>query len=429
MSLWNEKDPILKSRLWGLTNDEGVHGEDVKEIYYHDDATPTASYMKGTYRYPLDRFPYEDLAKTNLERRHHLYESGKYIPEYELIDTGIFDNNRFYDVSVEYFKKNALDTFIAITVENVSNSETTIRILPTLLFRNTWSWYENAPKRNIRLNKELSNDKYAAITCDEINEKLPSMTLFCDDIDCSEILFCDNETDMPKFEGKSICRALYKQPNTSSFPKNGIDDCVINNDQNRVKLDKEGFKFAAHYRLHLQPKEKKIIRLRLLPTANVESVKQDPFNDFEQILSTRKKEADEFYLWVSPNKMSNTILKPKLHQSFLTIPEIPKELRLSFRRAEAVLNQLITDCSPLVATFHTSNEPSFDPICRKCHLSVRETVEHLLIRCCGRKHSILSWLGYNGRKTVEETCREQPLQVLQFLNNEGLLHQSSLRNT
>ena len=303
-SLWNEKDPILKSRLWGLTNDEGVHGEDVKEIYFHEDATPTASYLRAKYRYPCNEFPYNDIVQENGRRRQTLYEEKKYMSEYEILDTGVFDSNRFFDVSVEYFKNNPLDTYIAITIENVSQSTENIHVLPTVYYRNTWSWKEGARKPMMKSNSTLNCENSAAISCQEIDNELPSMTLLCDDIGEENLLFCDNETDFSVFEGRSICRSLYKQGPTSAFPKNGIDKFVIEGIQDSVNPAMEGSKAAAHYVLRLAPKETHTIKLRLLPTSEINSTSINPFSKFDNILEQRKEEADQFYKWVSPNIMT-----------------------------------------------------------------------------------------------------------------------------
>lgn len=308
LSCWNGRDPILKSRLWGLTNDEGVHGEDVKEMYWFDDATPTASYLRASYRYPIDKFPYKWIADENRHRKSHLYERGEYVAEFELLDTGIFDNDRFFDVTAEYFKNSPMDTSIAITVENASDGAEMFHLLPTLLFRNTWSWVEGAAKPVMRVNKDLAcaQNGVVAVSCDALGDHLEPMTLLVEGVETDALLFCDNETDIGHFEGRSICRSLYKQPNTSTFPKDGIDKCVVNGRKECVNPEQEGSKMAAKFVFELAGGSKRLVRLRLLPTAEAESLGPgNAFSDFDSVLSKRVAEADAFYSWISPQQMSD----------------------------------------------------------------------------------------------------------------------------
>ncbi|KAI0562202.1 mannosyl-oligosaccharide glucosidase [Gracilaria domingensis] len=302
LSMWNGRDPTLKSRLWGLTNHEGIHGEDVKEIYFFEDGTPSSSYMKATYRYPMDEFPYKTVEEENLKRRKELYEKHTYIPEYELMDTGVFDDDRFYDVTVEYFKNTALDTFIAITIENCSDGEEELVLLPTLLFRNTWSWEKSSVKPDMFISDSIGDgNSVTSITCDALGDYLPSMSLLCEK-DRSSILFCDNETAFSRFKGRSICRELYKREGTP-YPKHGVDEYVISGNPAFVNPEQRGTKSAIMYVLQTQPKSKTTIRLRLMPTDDAEKETRF-FESFEATRRKRMKEADAFYDWISPCRMS-----------------------------------------------------------------------------------------------------------------------------
>eukprot|EP00737_Agarophyton_chilense_P004101 gb/GEZJ01005005.1/.p1 GENE.gb/GEZJ01005005.1/~~gb/GEZJ01005005.1/.p1 ORF type:complete len:934 (-),score=142.86 gb/GEZJ01005005.1/:676-3477(-) len=302
LSLWNGKDPMLKSRLWGLTNHEGIHGEDVKEVYFFEDGTPSSSYMKATYRYPIDEFPYKMIEEENLKRRKELYDTHSYISEYELMDTGVFDNDRFFDVTVEYIKNTPLDTFIAITIENCSDSDADLVLLPTLLFRNTWSWDKSSRKPEMRISDKVGDGRsVSSIACDAVKDYLPSMSLLCEK-DRSSILFCDNETAFSMFKGRSICQDLYKRK-SSPFPKHGVDEYVISGNSTFLNPDQTGTKSAIMYMFKTKPKSKNTVRLRLMPTEEAEEATTF-FENFEAIRALRVKEADAFYAWVSPCKMS-----------------------------------------------------------------------------------------------------------------------------
>ena len=212
LALWNGNDPILKERLFGLTNSEGNHGEDVKEYYFYLDNTPTHSYMKMLYKYPHRAFPYEDLIQENGRRK-----SDPHSLEYELLDTGIFDGNEYTDVEVEYAKKDPTDILIRITLTNRGAAQKEIHVLPTLWFRNTWSWENGAPKPNL-LTKDSPDPKASFV--EATHQTLGTMAWYCETP--QELLFVENETNVER---------LYHAPNRSPFPKDGINDYIISGAQ------------------------------------------------------------------------------------------------------------------------------------------------------------------------------------------------------
>ena len=263
LSFWNKKDPIIKERLFGLTNNEGNHGEDVKELYYYLDSTPTHSYMKMLYKYPQNEFPYSKLIEENRNRN-------RLQPEYELIDTGIFDDDKYFDVFVEYAKAVEDDILIKINICNRGAEEATINVLPQLWFRNTWSWGYDDYKPSLK----SSDDGNVLID----HDILGALTLYLETK--TSLLFCDNETNLTK---------LYGVENKSAFVKDGINDFLVYKNENATNPDANGTKAAANYDLVIKGKESTTIRLRLCPD------KTDPFNDFDSIFNKIIFEADEFY--------------------------------------------------------------------------------------------------------------------------------------
>src|SRR3954471_7111988 len=205
LALWNGKDPILKERLFGLTNSEGNHGEDVKELYYYVDATPTHSYLKMLYKYPQEPFPYSQLVEENGRR-------GKEQPEFELLDTGIFDHDRYFDVFVEYAKAEADDLLMRVTVHNRGPETATIHILPQLWFRNNWSWSKGAAKPS------LYRESTTSILAED--SELGTYRLVAESIpgEAPQLLFCENETNR---------RRLYGVAETNKFFKDGFDEYLI----------------------------------------------------------------------------------------------------------------------------------------------------------------------------------------------------------
>lgn len=268
IALWNGKDPILKERLFGLNGPEGNHGEDVKELYYYLDSTPTHSYMKHLYKYPHEAYPYEDLVHTNRNR-------SKLEGEYELLDTPVFDTNNYFDVFTEYAKASEEDICIRITIYNRGNKDAHIKLLPTLWFRNRWSFGLLNEKPSIR---RCGEDKNCAIA---EHPKLGAYHLYFEQAE--RVLFTENETNTER---------LFGTPNATPFVKDAFHHAVINNDYEWLSEKKEGTKFAPLYHFHLVPGEKAEIRLRL----SKQNGKESPFRkEFEATFNTRIRETDEFY--------------------------------------------------------------------------------------------------------------------------------------
>jgi hypothetical protein len=273
VALWNERDPILKERLFGLTNGEGNHGEDVKEYYFYIESTPTHSYMKYLYKYPQREFPYLNLVETNRRRSREEFE-------YELLDTGVFDDDRYFDVFVEYAKESPEDVLIRITIHNRGPDAARLRLLPTLWFRNTWSSGDDDRKPSLR--------SLAPGTIRASHPELGSYELYCEED--PELLFTENETNTQR---------LWGQPNGSPFVKDAFHSYVIAGDRAAVNPARFGTKAAAHYTIELPPQGSKTVRLRL---ASVQ--RGDPFRDFDTVFTTRIWETDEFYDRITPCSLS-----------------------------------------------------------------------------------------------------------------------------
>jgi hypothetical protein len=263
VALWNERDPILKERFFGLTNSEGNHGEDVKELYYYVDGTPTHSYMRMLYKYPQATFPYTQLVQETRRR-------GMAEPEFEIVDTGVFDGDRYFDVQVEYAKGGIDDILMLITVHNRGDQEAPLHVLPHLWARNIWSW-ETDPKK-----PRLAAVGDAAIEAVHPELPLASMTLLCDG--APELLFCENDSNPRRLFGM----------NTVGYFKDGINDYVVNGAREAVNPDRVGTKAAAHYRLNLKAGASAQLRLRLVSEGG-------GFDDFAAVMRARRAEADEFY--------------------------------------------------------------------------------------------------------------------------------------
>jgi len=270
ITLWNGKDPILKERMFGLTGNEGNHGEDVKELYYYLDSTPTHSYMKHLYKYPQAEFPYADLLNTNRNR-------SKTEQEYELIDTGIFNDNKYFDVFTEYAKNDTEDLLIRVTVHNRANEDADITLLPTLWMRNLWDFGMMHEKPLIYLKD--GGDDYGMAKVDHywVGEyhlyfEKPTRTLFT-----------ENETNTEK---------LYGQTNKTPFVKDSFHHAVINNDYSVLDGKTEGTKFAPMYQQTVAAQSSVSVRLRL----SKHSLQTAPFgNAFDELFDLRIKEADDFY--------------------------------------------------------------------------------------------------------------------------------------
>ncbi|HZX94105.1 MAG TPA: glucosidase, partial [Myxococcales bacterium] len=299
LALWNGNDPILKERLFGLTNREGNHGEDVKEYYFYLDSTPTHSYMKYLYKYPQAAYPYDELVETNRKR-------GARDFEYELLDTGVFDQNRYFDVFVEYAKGSADDVLVQITACNRGPEPASLHLVPTLWFRNTWSWGRNAERPTLR---QVGGPKSGVIAAS--SAELGERFLHCEG--AAELLFTENETNTQRLVGV---------PNRTTYVKDGINDCVVLGRKYAVNPERTGTKAAAHYTVTAGAGESKTVRLRLSaasPQAQVEKITeapatlaispgagkdQDPFRDFDAVVAARRQEADAFYATVIPKSLN-----------------------------------------------------------------------------------------------------------------------------
>ena len=278
LALWNEADPILKERLFGLTNSEGNHGEDVKEYYFFLDNTPTHSYMKALYKYPQRAYPYTDLLETNRNR-------GRQEPEYELIDTCVFGEDRYFDVTMEYAKVDPLDILIRVSATNHGPEAAPLHVLPTLWFRNTWAW--GTDSRRPQLAEVLTAP--GKRTKDEVrlvqvqHHELGESWLACQGT--PELLFTENETNNERLWGVG---------NRTPYVKDGIDETIVNRAEGKVNPEGVGTKVAAHYSMVIEPGATQTILLRLSAEQ-----KKNPFADAEKLFSTRIGEADEFYRAIS----------------------------------------------------------------------------------------------------------------------------------
>jgi hypothetical protein len=269
IALWNKKDPIIKERFFGLTGHEGNHGEDVKELYYYLDNTPTHAYMRMLYKYPQQEFPYNELVAENRRR-------GRHDPEFELIDTGIFKDNAYFDVFIEYAKAAPEDLLIQFTVHNRGSQAAALHVLPTLWFRNTWAWGYDGDQPFMTMtgrNSILIEHKI-----------LGQYELYCED--APEILFTDNETNYPR---------LYNFNDGKRFYKDGINDYLVQQHEAAVNRENNGTKAAANYEMTIPAGGSRSIRLRL-----VRGSSDHPFADFDAVLAARKSEAEIFYEDVQP---------------------------------------------------------------------------------------------------------------------------------
>jgi hypothetical protein len=307
LALWNGKDPILKERLFGLTNSESNHGEDVKEYYYYLDSTPTHSYMKYLYKYPQAAYPYSDLVQTSKQRSRAEFE-------YELIDTGVFDQDRYFDVFVEYAKGSPEEVLIQITVWNRGPEAAELHVLPTLWFRDQWSWGGIATRPVLRRVENAVAAEHPVLGAYYLNcEGEPPL------------LFTDNETNTQR---------IFGVPNRTPYVKDGINNYLVHGQQDAVNPQQQGTKVAAHYRCTVPPRDCKVLRLRLSRAApappatpgakTVRGAKSERsakgkrgakgaagngvlggvFDDFEGVLDLRHKEADEFYDTVIPRSLN-----------------------------------------------------------------------------------------------------------------------------
>ncbi len=269
---WNGQDPILKSRLFGLTNNEGNHGEDVKEIYFHLDSSPTHSYCKFLYKYPQTAFPYDELVQQN--RRSRL------TPEYELTDTGVFNNNRYFDCFIEYAKADMNDILMKVTVHNRGTEAASIHVLPHLWFRNFW-----------RHNPRFSKPEMFSIAdnCIQTNSSRNGDFYFYHEQ--GEQLFCDNETNNQR---------MYNRTNDFLFVKDGINNYVVNN-ASTINTEKHGTVAAVWLKEKIKPGASATFRVRLSKTQN-----KTPFSGFDEVFAKRKTETDEYYTQLQPGNLPSS---------------------------------------------------------------------------------------------------------------------------
>ena len=281
VAFWNGCDPILKERLFGLTNAEGNHGEDVKEYYFYLDATPTHSYMKMLYKYPQTAFPYNELIQKNAARNRNEME-------YELLDTGIFDEDRYFDIFVEYAKATPEDILVRIKIINRGPETAPLHVLPHLWFRNTW-WDDPAVLvPALRTLPALRNTPTIAAENCPLGERY----LHCEH--AKELLFTNNETNTER---------IFGMQNRGPYVKDGINDYIVQSRRWAVNPKHRGTKAAAHYDLQIEPNGEHVIRLRFSNTNPTHRAR--PFEDFDEIFDLRKQEADEFYGALTPSSLSS----------------------------------------------------------------------------------------------------------------------------
>jgi hypothetical protein len=278
LALWNGKDPILKERLFGLTNSEGNHGEDVKEYYFYLDSTPTHSYMKYLYKYPQAAYPYDNLVETNRRRsRQEL--------EYELLDTGVFDQDRYFDIFVEYAKASPEDILIEITICNRGPEPATLHVLPTLWFRNVW--FGGGDTSCPLLRQVATNGASGVIAA--AHPELGKRFLSCEG--ATALLFTENETNTER---------LFGTRNRTPYVKDGIDNYIVHGRREAVNPEQKGTKASAQYLIKVEARGSRTIRLRFHDSALVE-----PFGSaFDAAMQSRRGEADEFYASVIPSSLN-----------------------------------------------------------------------------------------------------------------------------
>ena len=284
LALWNGKDPIIKERLFGLTNSEGNHGEDAKEYYFYLDNTPTHSYMKYLYKYPQAAYPYVDLIETNRRRTRGEFE-------YELLDTGIFNEDRYFDVFIEYAKEAPEDILVKITAWNRGPEEAELHVLPTMWFRNTWaSWVAKPAEKPVL--ERIAGQRVS----NSIKATHPTLGVY--------YLQCDGDVPLLFTENETNNARLFPQfPNASQFVKDGINDYLVHGRQRAVNPEQIGTKVSAHYKLKIGPRSSATVRVRLTgqaPTAQGTTKRADPFSAFDKVVAARQAEADAFYTSITP---------------------------------------------------------------------------------------------------------------------------------
>ncbi len=279
LALWNGRDPFLKERLFGLNGNEGNHGEDVKECYFYLDSTPTHSSMQLLYKYPQAEYPYARLLEENRRR-------GRDDPEFELLDTGVFDDDRYFDVLVEYAKATPEDILIRVTVHNRGREDAELDLLPTLWFRNTWSWTANSRRPNL-----WARDGPAGMAVIEAEEDFyGKRRLICEG--SPELLFTENATNQKR---------LYGVENPTPYVKDGINDFLVHGETSAINPDKKGTKASAHYHLRITAGGSATVRLRFTDQSPRKGMLGA---GFEKVFATRAAEADEFYARLAPPSLS-----------------------------------------------------------------------------------------------------------------------------
>src|SRR5262252_9320194 len=276
LALWNGRDPIIKERLFGLTNSEANHGEDVKEYYFYLDSTPTHSYMKWLYKYPQGEYPYWDLVATNRRRSHDEFE-------YELLDTGAFNDDRYFDAYVEYAKETPEEILIRISVTNRGPEPATLHVLPSLWFRNTWTWWPDAPKPVLRQVQGPTGMRIISAGSAQLGDRW----LYVDGE--VPLLFTENETNNERIFGKG---------NSSPYVKDGINNYLVHGHSDAVNAAGTGTKAASHHQLNVGAERTASMRLRLSAVAPAQL--HEPFAGFDRTFEARLREADEFYRAITP---------------------------------------------------------------------------------------------------------------------------------
>jgi hypothetical protein len=302
LALWNGRDPILKERLFGLTNSEGNHGEDVKEYYFYLDSTPTHSFMKYLYKYPQAAYPYASLLATNSQR-------GKADFEYELLDTGVFDDDRYFDVFVDYAKAAPEDILIEITVANRGPDAATLHVLPTLWFRNTWSWGDDGEKPVLGLAAQTDSLGVVAATWPTQRASAHAGKALMSAASGTSYLYCDGAPTLLFTDNETNTKRLFGQSNATPFVKDGINNCVVHGQREAVNSEPTGTKAAAQYVITVGARKSHTLRLRL---SDVPPAALDQASDgggafgpaFGELMRARRQEADEFYASITPSSMS-----------------------------------------------------------------------------------------------------------------------------
>jgi hypothetical protein len=278
LALWNGRDPILKERLFGLTGPEGNHGEDVKEYYFYLDATPTHSYMRALYKYSQHEYPYARLVEENARR-------GREKPEFELLDTGVFDDDRYFDVLVEYAKASPNDVLIRVTLENRGPEAAPLHVLPTLWFRNTWSWERDARRPRLIRHEAPAGATVVKVAHPELSAEF---RLYVEG--SPRLLFTENETNV---------RRLFGDRQAEAGRKDAFHEAIVHGREDLLLPDEEGTKVVAEHRLVILPGVRTVLRLRL-----ADGMAPAPFGpDFDRVFADRQREADEFYATVIPDRL------------------------------------------------------------------------------------------------------------------------------